>query len=68
MLMFVTLTNFASFGPCLLSPEHYTVFHEYQFSGSRVVPCGRMDKRGEYQSGFPQLLRKTHSVKCRKTY
>jgi len=42
------------------------IFHEYQFSGSRVVPCGRTENRDECQSGFAQILRRTHSVKCRK--
>jgi len=65
MLMSLTLTNFAFFGRGLLTFLN-TKCHVYQFSGSRVFPCRQMDKG--HQSGFLQLLRKTRSVKGRKTY
>jgi len=47
---------------------HNIIFHEYLFRGSRVVPGGRKETRDEYQSGFLEKFRRTHSVKCRKTY
>jgi hypothetical protein len=58
ILMPLILTNFAFYGQCLLTVLN-TKFHEHQFSGSRVIPCGQTDKRDEYQSGLPQLLKET---------